>query len=222
MIHKSTFDFIKALTKNNNKPWFDANRDKYETARENIKENVIQIIPKLSAIDADIAKAVIEPKHCLFRINRDVRFSKEKHPYKTNMAMQFNSFGKSMQRAGYYVHIQPGSCFLGGGIWGPMAPELKKMRQEIDYNFADFKKIITSKKFVSSFGTSVQNQEALVRPPKGYEADNPAIEILKLKHFIATKHFTDSEMMDKNFVKNIMVHFANLEPFIRFINEGLA
>ena len=157
----------------------------------------------------------------MFRINRDVRFSKEKHPYKNNMAMQFNPYGKSLMAAGYYVHIQPGACFLGGGIWMPMAPELKKIRQEIDYNLADFKKILTNKKFVACFGATVQNQQSLTRPPKGYTDDNPALPYLKLKNFVAMQQYTDAEMMDTNMAKNLVKSFEAMQPFIAFLNRAI-
>ena len=157
----------------------------------------------------------------MFRINRDVRFSKEKHPYKNNMAMQFNPYGKSLMAAGYYVHIQPGACFLGGGIWMPMAPELKKIRQEIDYNLIDFKKILTNKKFVACFGATVQSQESLTRPPKGYTDDNPALPYLKLKNFVAMQQYTDAEMMDKNMAKNLVKSFEAMQPFIAFLNRAI-
>jgi uncharacterized protein (TIGR02453 family) len=221
MIEKQTFDFLKQLKKHNTKVWFDANRHTYEAAKENIKQNIIQLIPALEKIDATIAQAKLEPKHCSFRINRDVRFSKNKDPYKTNMAMQFNVRGKTVGGAGYYIHIEPGNCFAGGGMYLPMPPDLAKIRQEIDYNFKDFKKLISSKAFTTTFTKGIEAYEALQRPPKGYNENNPALTYLKMKGYIALKQYTDAEMMHKDFVKDITKTFSALQPLIHFINKSL-
>ncbi len=222
MIEKQTLDFLKKLKKHNTKEWFDANRSTYEMAKENIKQNILQIIPALEKIDADIAKAHIEPKHCSFRINRDIRFSKNKDPYKTNMGMQFNANGKNVSSAGYYIHIEPGNCFAGGGMYMPMPPDLANIRQEIDYNFKDFKKIITSKNFTNTFTKGIEAYETLQRPPKGYDETNPAITYLKMKGFIAIKQFTDDEMMHKDFTKHVLKTFGALQPLLQFINKALS
>jgi len=146
MVQASTIQFLKDLKKNNNKPWFDLNRKRYEEAKTDFANFVQQVIDAHSKKDKTIS--ALKAKDCMFRINRDVRFSKDKSPYKTNFGASINKGGKkAFSTAGYYFHLEPGQCFVGGGIYQPMPDELKKVRQEIDYNFKDFTKIIQSKKF---------------------------------------------------------------------------
>ena len=128
----STLNFLKKLTKNNNKEWFDKNRSVYEDAKLEVKALVQQTIEKIATFDPSIAS--LEPKDCMFRINRDVRFSKDKSPYKNNMGFMIAPGGKKSIKGCYYVHIEPGNCFVAGGIWVPMPEQLKSIRQEIDYS----------------------------------------------------------------------------------------
>ena len=161
-------------------------------------------------------------KSCLFRINRDVRFSKDKSPYKTNFGASINKSGKKAISAGYYFHLEPGQCFAGGGIWMPMPEDLKKVRQEIDYNFAELKKIIGSKKFKSVYsGLSRDEEYLLSRVPKGYEPDNPAAEYLKLKSFIAIVNMKDADLTSKELLKKTTASFEALQPLIEFINHAV-
>jgi len=158
----------------------------------------------------------------MFRINRDVRFSKDKSPYKTNMGAFINRGGKKSLFAGYYFHCEPGQSFTGGGLWMPMPPELKKVRQEIDYNFAAFRKIISSKKFKSVYTDLSRDPEyVLARLPKGYEADNPAAAYLKLKSFVAMTSIKDTDLIAKDLVKKTVASFEALQPLIEFINHSL-
>ncbi|HMD00160.1 MAG TPA: DUF2461 domain-containing protein, partial [Ferruginibacter sp.] len=162
-----------------------------------------------------------EPKDCIFRINRDIRFGKDKTPYKTNMACYFNKAGKKGNGAGYYFHIEPGKSFAAGGIWQPGTTELASMRQEIDYNFTDWKKIINNPTFKKQFPKGFTENEMLTRPPKGYEDSNPAIDFIKLKSFVITKSFTDAELQSKTFVKDVAKTFNNMLPLIRFLNGAI-
>ena len=138
MLQSSTLKFLKALKKNNNKPWFDAHRKEYEQAKGDFTFFIQSVIDKHSKSDPTINS--ISAKDCMFRINRDIRFSKDKSPYKTNMGAYINRGGKKSLFGGYYFHCEPGQSFVGGGLWMPMPPELNKVRQEIDYNYAAFKK----------------------------------------------------------------------------------
>jgi uncharacterized protein (TIGR02453 family) len=217
MIQKETIQFLKDLSKNNNKNWFETNRKKYEVAKENDVQVVQQLINGIASFDAAIGD--LEAKKCLFRINRDVRFSANKDPYKTNMGAWFNEGGKKLMNAGYYFHLEPGKSFLAGGMYMPDAALLAKVRQEIDYNLNDFKKIVEAKKFVAAFGgLSKAEGMLLVRPPKGYDISNPAIAYLKHKSFVATTPLTDAQIMDKGFVKNAVTHFKLLHPLVQFLN----
>ena len=221
MLQPATIKFLKDLKKNNNKPWFDANRKRYEEAKVDFANFIQQVIDAHGKKDKTIA--TIKAKDCLFRINRDVRFSKDKSPYKTNFGASINKGGKkAFSTAGYYFHLEPGQCFVGGGIYQPMPEELRKVRQEIDYNFKDFKKIISSKNFKSLYGDLDKSAEySLSRVPKGYEPDNPAAEYLKLKSYIAFVPLKDEELTSKTLVKKSATAFQTLQPLIDFINESL-
>jgi len=217
MISKSTMQFLTALKKNNTKEWFDANRPKYEAAKKDIYDLIEKLIYSVGKNDKDIAS--LQLKDCSFRINRDIRFSKDKTPYKTNIAGYFSKGGKKSEWAGYYMHIEPGAAFLAAGCWWPEAKRLAAIRQEIDYNFDDWKKIISSKKFSAVFG-EVARKDTLQRAPKGYYEENPAIEFIRLKSFVVYKQLTDAELQDKNLLKNITEVFKAAQPFVQFLNSA--
>lgn len=220
MLQQATLSFLKDLKKNNNKEWFEKNRSRYDNAKVNFEAFVEAVLTQLRKTDLTIAD--LKAKDCTFRINRDVRFSKNKAPYKSNMAMYIAKGGKKTSNAGYYFHCEPGSAFIAGGMWMPMAPELKNVRQEIDYNWDEFRKIIHAKKFATSFGELERNTDVqLTRPPKGYDDSNPAIEYLKLKSFIATAKVTDAELANKVLVKKVLAHFETMKPLIDFLNRAL-
>jgi len=220
MIQKETINFLASLKKNNSKEWFDANRKMYETAKQDFTVFVGEIITEFGKKDESIAH--LQPKDCMFRINRDVRFSKDKSPYKSNMGASFSKGGKKSMLAGYYFHLEPGSSFMGGGIYMPDAEHTKKIRQEIDYSFEDFKKIIHNKKFVAQYGGLTINEEfSLTREPKGYEKDNPAIEYIKLKSWIATYPIPDEMLTDKALPAKVVAAFEALHPLMNFLNKAL-
>lgn len=220
MLKPSTIKFLKDVKKNNNKPWFEKNRKIYEEAKADFADFIQAVIDQHSKKDSSIKNLVA--KDCLFRINRDVRFSKDKSPYKSNFGASINKGGKKSMQAGYYFQVQPNRNFAGGGIWMPPPNELKKVRQEIDYNFTDFKKIIGSKKFKSVYGDLDRSDEFLLRRvPKGYEPDNAAADYLKLKSFVAISFFTDADMTSKDLVKKTVAAFEALQPLIEFINNSI-
>lgn len=218
MIQQSTIQFLKALAKHNNRDWFLANKAKYDLAKADYLLFVEAVLNGIQKTDNTLAE--LTPKQCVFRINRDVRFSKNKDPYKTNFGASFSKGGKKIQCAGYYFHLEPGASFIGGGLWMPMAPELKKVRQEIDYCFKEFSSVIKQKKFQSNFN-ELDSSNKLVRPPKDYEIDNPAIEYLKLKSFIVSLPITDAELLDKDLVKKVLTTFQAMTPFISFLNRAI-
>ena len=219
MIKKDTLDFLKALEINNNKAWFDAHKNEYNIARQAFIESVDAIIVSLKSFEPDLGN--FTAKECIFRINRDVRFSKDKRPYKNNMSAYFNRAGKKGTGAGYYVHVEPGNSFLAAGVWMPEAPNLSKIRQEIDYNFNEWKKIIVNASFKKMFANGMDTTDTLVRPPKGYEDSNPALEFLKLKSFVARRPFSDAALQDKTFNKELSTTFKTVKPMLDFINRSL-
>ena len=219
MIQAATLKFLKNLKKNNNRPWFQEHRKQYENVKADFLLLVEKLITGIAAFDKPIGN--LEAKNCLFRINRDVRFSKNKDPYKSNLAAYFNKDGKKGIGAGYYLHIEPGRSFVAGGIWMPEPAVLAGIRQEIDYNFTDWKKLIDHKKFRKYFPEAVTSEEVLVRPPKSYDENNPAIEFLKMKSFIVSKPYADGVLVNKNFIKEVTKTFNAMKPLIDFINTSL-
>jgi uncharacterized protein (TIGR02453 family) len=221
MFHSSTVSFLKELKKNNNKTWFDNHKAKYLSAKIDFENFVQEIIIIISAFDDDIKE--LFPKNCTFRINRDIRFSKDKTPYKTNMGASFNKGGKKSIFAGYYFHMEPGGkSFAGGGLWMPETPGLKKLRQEIDYCFPEFKKIITSSSFKKQYpGLEMNEGQMLVNVPKGYDKENPAASFLKLKSFVATKKIPDTLLISPNLAKETAEAFRALTPLLKFMNRSM-
>lgn len=220
MLQPATIKFLKDLKKNNNKPWFDKNRKIYEAAKADIASFIQQVIDLHSKKDNTIKNLLA--KDCMFRINRDIRFSKNKSPYKTNFGASINKAGrKAMNAAGYYFHLEPGGSFMGGGLYMPMPEELKKVRQEIDYNFAAFQKIIGAKKFKSIYGNLDKSKEFLLsRLPRGYEPGNPADEYIRLKSYIAMTTISDKDLGSKDLLKKTVAAFDALHPLIEFINKS--
>jgi uncharacterized protein (TIGR02453 family) len=216
-LHSDTFSYLKDLKKNNNKEWFEKNRKRYDVVRNNFFEVAQKIIDGTLKFDASIGDQ--SAKNCVYRINRDVRFSKDKSPYKSNFAAVFSRGGRKSHFAGYYFHLEPGDIFVGGGVWMPEAANLQKVRQEIDYNLKEFIKITTKKSFQKTFGN--MSGERLSRPPKGYEADNPAIEYLKHKSFLFGARLKDSDLKKKDADKSVVSIFRELSPFIYFLNRAL-
>lgn len=221
MIQAQTLQFLSALKENNNKPWFDANRKTYETAKKNFAEVVQELIKGIEKFDKSIEEAQLEVKNCTFRINRDVRFSKNKDPYKTNFGASFSKGGKKAHSAGYYLHIDPTQCFLAGGIWMPEPDDLKKIRIEIDYNFDEFTNILNAGGFKNSFPNGLDREAATVRPPKGYDDANPAIEFIKLKSFTASSVIDANEILKPNFTKTVLEGFKAMQPYIAFLNRAI-
>src|SRR5215208_6456212 len=180
MLEPQTLKFLSRLKKNNNKPWFDAHRAQYEAAKIDFSNFIQLVIGDLQKSDTTITG--LTARDCLFRINRDVRFSKDKSPYKTNFGAIIKQGGRKSIYAGYYFHCAPGNSFVGGGLWMPEVADLKKLRQEIDYNWDEFQSILKEKKFKKIYNDLYQGDDIkLSTMPKGYEKDNPAIRYLKLK-----------------------------------------
>jgi uncharacterized protein (TIGR02453 family) len=220
MLQQSTIKFLKDLKKNNTKEWFDANRKVYEAAKQDFETLVETVITRHAKKDESIAS--LKPKDCMFRINRDIRFSKDKSPYKTNFGASINRGGKKSLLAGYYFHCEPGRNFVGGGLWQPFPDVLKKVRQEIDYSYEEFFGIIKNKKFKTAYGDLYRGEDvSLSRPPKGYDENNPSIEFIKLKSFIAMQELKDADLTDKNLSGKIVTAFEALHPFVKFINRAL-
>lgn len=218
MINKDILFFLAQLSKNNNKEWFDKNRKDYQNLRTEFLVFIQQWITELSHFDAEIEN--IEAKNCIFRINRDIRFSNNKQPYKTNFGAYISKGGKKSNYGGYYLHLEPNNCFFGAGIYDTEPTELAKIRQEIDYNFMEFKTIIENQQFQKTFDT-LNTENKLKKAPKGYDESNEAIEYLKLKNFIIGTRIEDKMICSPNFNQYLVELSKQSIPFIRFLNQAL-
>lgn len=220
MLEPQTLRFLSKLRKNNNKQWFDTHREEYEAARIDFSNFIQLVIDDLQRTDTTITG--LTSKDCLFRLNRDIRFSKDKTPYKTNFGASIKRGGKKSPYAGYYFHLEPGSSFAGGGLWMPDAASLKKIRQEIDYNFDEFHSILTNKTFKKVYNGLYESPELkLITMPKGYDTHNPAIEYLKFKSFIAERAVEDSELTTGSIHKRTVEAYLALKPLLDFMNRAL-
>ncbi|MEO6882820.1 MAG: DUF2461 domain-containing protein [Bacteroidia bacterium] len=217
-MEKETLEFLKKLKNNNNKPWFDAHRKEYEIAKEDMRKSVEKIIFSIVQFDKSISGQ--EAKKCMFRINRDVRFSKNKSPYKNNFGASISEGGKKSFSPVYYLHIQPGNSFVAGGMYMPQPPQLNAVRQEIDYNTKEFLALLKDKNFKKYF-SGLSDEDKLKNPPRGYTADNPVIEILKNKNFIVLHKLTDEKILAKNFIQATTEICKSISPLHQFLKRAI-
>lgn len=209
--------FLKELKVNNNRDWFNENRSKYEEARGQMVTFIDQLLLKLREIDPSIGP--LSSKDTLFRIYRDVRFSKNKSPYKTNFGSFMVKGGRKSNLAGYYIHFDPDGCFVGGGRHRPIGEDLKNIRSEIYYNYPEFVKIISKKKFRETFGEL--SGEKLTRPPQGFPKDFEGLEMIKLKEFTVFQRFGEKEIVKPGFLEYILGIYKTMKPFNDFLNKAL-
>lgn len=219
MLKEQTLLFLSELNKNNSRQWFEDNRFWYDETKSDFEKLVSKIIQGISHFDSDIID--LEVKNCTFRQYRDVRFSKDKRPYKINMGAYFNKGGKKRNTAGYYFHLEPGKSMMAAGLWMPESNELAKVRQEIDYNFDEWKKILNNPSLKKFFAEGLSKTDSLKRPPKNYDETNPAIEHLKLKSFIISKKIEDADLQLPDLDKQLIQGYKTLQPFINFLNREL-
>ena len=211
--------FLQKLSKNNDRIWFEKNKATYLQAKEYFEVFVGKFLDELIKFNPSLLG--LNPKKLPFRIYRDVRFSKDKRPYKTNMGAGFSPNGKLVQEPGYYLHIEPGKSFIAGGIYMPDPDNLSKIRQEIDYNGERLEKIMKDKKFKKWF-KDFSEFDKLKNVPKGYDKEHPRMEWLKHKTFIVSHSFTDVEVKDKGFLKKIIETSKAMKPLNEFLRDAIA
>ena len=219
MEFKIILDFLKKLKKNNNRDWFADNKKKFVEAKDAFEPAVQKLIDGISKFDKSLAE--VEAKQCIYRIYRDIRFSKDKTPYKTNFGAVMGKGGRKSTTAFYYIQVEPGdNSFIAGGLYMPEGEKLKKIRQEIDYNPDDFKKILNKKSFKQYF-PEIEG-EKLKKAPKGYAPDDPNIELLKHKSYIVVHRFTDAQVLNNDFTKDCIKMFKEMKPFNDFLNMAIS
>lgn len=214
-IEKSTFSFLKSLSKNNNREWFNKNKQHYLDAYENMIAFADALLHEMRKHDNI---ETISGKASLFRIYRDLRFSKDKSPYKTYWAGSFKRATKKL-RGGYYFQIGPGESLAAGGFFSPNKDDLKRIRQEIDLNFADWKKLLSNKSITKTFGPL--KGEKLSTVPRDFAKDSAGIEYIKHKQFYFERKFTDKEVLSPQFLKELNQTFKNLCPYFDYMSDVL-
>jgi uncharacterized protein (TIGR02453 family) len=209
--------FLIGLQENNTREWMEANKSKYLNCKQQFEDTISSLIDNIAAFDSHIIGT--EPKKCIFRLHRDIRFSKDKRPYKENMGGFISKDGRKGMDGGYYIHIQPGKSMLAGGTYMPPPDILKKIRQEIDYNPDGLIKFMKSSDFKKYFGTF--EGDRLKKAPMGYSPDHPNIELLKLKSYIVVHRIEDAELLNPGFLENATRVFKAMLPLNNYIRTAL-
>ncbi len=215
VINKDSLDFLKALSKNNNRDWFNKHKNRYSEAHQNIIAFADALLAEMNKHDK-IETA--SGKESVFRIYKDVRFSKDKTPYNIHWSGSFKRATNKL-RGGYYFRIEPGNSFLAGGFWGPETNDMKRIRQDIDYNYKAWEKLFINKTLINTFGKIIGEQ--LSSAPRGYAKDHPAIDLLRYKQLLLKYEFTDKEVCSPDFLKKVNDVFKKMRPFLNFMSEVL-
>ena len=212
MLQKSTLEFLTQLKENNNREWFTENKKRFDSEQKATKTFFTQILTDLEKIDS------IE-KMQMHRIYRDIRFSKDKTPYKNHFSVSFDRT-KPLLRGGMYLHIENDASFVGGGFWEPNNEDLFRIRKEIELDASDLKEIITDKTFVSYFGTL--EGEELKTAPKGFDKTHPDIELIRKKQFVIRRKFSNKEVLSPNFQEEVLATFKAMRPFFDYMSDVLS
>lgn len=218
MLGQETLDFLKKLSKNNNREWFQANKKAFDAAQDNMTAFAGYLIGEIGKFDNAVAS--IDPKSCVFRIYRDVRFSKDKNPYKTNLGAHISPGGRKSMQPGYYFHLEPGKSFVADGKHLPDGSETLKIRNAIAKNTVDFLKIVENKSFLDAFGEL--RGDSLKSTPKGFDPGHKAVEYLRLKEFMAWTEFKDDKfLVSAAFPKHLVKLAKEMHPLVTFLRKAL-
>jgi|AntDeeMinimDraft_5_1070356.scaffolds.fasta_scaffold17617_2 uncharacterized protein (TIGR02453 family) len=220
MLSKDTLQFLDDLKANNNRDWFLENKKRYEIFKNDYLQTANDLLDALKPLDPSLE--MLEGKKCTFRINRDIRFSKDKTPYKTHLSFWFSSGAKGQNRSGYYIHLEKGASFIAGGLYCPEAGDLKKIRKEIAFFYDDLEVIFDEKDFKREFTDFArEDKNTLKNPPRGYEKEHPAIDLLKLKSFESAQKIEITAATKKDFVAVMSQKLIVLKPLNDFLNRAL-
>ncbi|MCR9066564.1 MAG: DUF2461 domain-containing protein [Cytophagales bacterium] len=212
---EKVFDFLLKLRENNNREWFEQNRDEYEVALEEmigLAEATLQKMRSHDEIEPPSAKKVLK------RIYRDTRFSKVKTPYKNHWSGSFKR-ASAHKRGGYYFHLEPGNSFVAGGFWGPEKEDLKRIREHLSQDATQYLEVIQNKNFKNNFGEVIGEQ--LKKAPKDFDPEDPNIELLRYKQFILKKTLSDKEVFSKKLPDILSNSFQEMRPYFDVMSEYL-
>jgi len=212
---KNTFKFLKQLDSNNNREWFNANKSLYEQSHQEMIDFADALIGEMNSHDTIETPS---GKRSLFRIYRDVRFGKDKTPYKTNWGGRMKRATAAL-RGGYYYQVEPGNSFVMGGFFGPNAQDLLHIRKQIGLDPDPLREILDSSRFMEFFGEMRGSQ--LKTAPKGFEKDHPDIDFLRYKQFMLKHSFSDKQVLANDFVKTVSDSFREMRPFFNYMSDIL-
>lgn len=215
LIPATSLDYLKTLKDNNNRDWFNENKEVF-IKQQLFIENFAELLLK-ELNDHDVIETP-SGKKSLHRIYKDTRFSKDKTPYKTNWSGGYTR-ATAERRGGYYFHIEPGNSFVAGGFWAPNPQDIKRIREDISFDPEPLRKIIKNKTFIQTFG--MLQGEQLKTTPKGFDANDDAIDLLRYKQFLLIRKFTDKEVLSPSFLKEANQTFKNMRPFFDYMSEVL-
>ena len=216
-VNKETLNFLSTLEINNNREWFNKSKQMYLDAKANVENVVNKIISEVAEFDQSVER--LEAKNCIFRIYKDTRFSKDKTPYKNNLGASLVEKGpKTLNHAGYYIHLEPGKSFLAGGVYMTEPKNLKAIRTAISSESEKFLKILNKKSFKDIL--ELQGTK-LVKVPQGFDKEDPMGDYLKFKQFTVFHPLSDADVLDQDFVMNTVKVLKEIYPFNRFLNEAI-
>lgn len=220
MITQEALSFLDDLASNNSTVWMHANIKRYENYKKDYYNYIASILFEMKPFDKTLEP--LEVKNCTFRINRDIRFTKDKVPYKTNMGVWLSQNKNSKNSPGYYLHYEKGKSFIAGGVWCPEPIDLKKIRKEIAYFYEDLETVLNEKQFKSEFGGfTFEEKNTLKKAPKDFDTNHPAITFLKLKSYTASTSIEDKLFLDPNFSNLVAKKLLLLKPMNDFLMRAL-
>ena len=220
MITKEALQFLADLIANNNTEWMHANKKRYEDYKKDYHAYIASILTEMKLLDPTLEP--LEVKNCTFRINRDIRFSKDKSPYKTNIGVWFTQNKNKKNSPGYYIHYEKGMSFIAGGVWCPEPNELKLIRKEIEFFHDDLEEIVSDKTFKKEFKELTRDDNnTLKKAPKDFDPNHPAIDFLKLKSYTASQKVDDKMFTEAEFSKKIAQKLIALKPMNDFLRRAL-
>lgn len=214
-IHKSTFSFLRSLKSNNNREWFEENKELYTAAHENAIAFADALITEMNKVDNI---DTVSGKKALFRIYRDLRFSNDKTPYKTHFSGSLRRATRIL-RGGYYFHLEPGNSYVAGGFFGPSSDDLQLIRETIAQNAKPLRAILDDSDFKKTFGTL--QGDAVKTSPRGFSIDHPDIDLIRHKQFYVKHSFSDKQVLHDDFRFEVVKTYLTLRPYFNYMSEIL-
>lgn len=216
---EGVLDFLKRLAVHNDRDWFNAHKGEYLEVKAKVEALVEWLLPRMTAFDKDMA--IVDPRKCMYRIYRDIRFSPDKRPYKDHIGIGIASKGRHGICSGYYIHLQPGASFVGAGIYGLDAPSMKKIRDGIYFQSKRLLKILAAPDMKKFYGGQIADYGKMKLAPKGYDKDFPDMDLLKYKHYFVEHPLRDQTVSSSGIAATLLEGLRISSPFHKFLNEAL-